>query len=131
MAQEKLGQEPNHELIRAMGPFGAGLAATGEVCGNIVGALAVFGLMFSRSREEEREDPLMWAYSQDFLRCFRDRIGPGSILCSDIIGVDWKDKNQTRSFYGSEKYKECLRITGDTAKLVGEKIDKYLSEKTR
>ena len=116
-------------MIKAMGPFGAGLAATGEVCGNVVGALAFFGLIFSRSREEEKENPLMWKYSQEFLGRFREEIGRGSILCRDIIGVDWKDKDQARNFHDSEKYQECLRITGETAKIVGEMLEKYQIEK--
>jgi C_GCAxxG_C_C family probable redox protein len=109
-----------------MGPFGAGLAATGEVCGNVVGALAAFGLMFSRSREEERESPLMWSYSQRFLQRFREEIGGGSILCRDLIGVDWQDKAQAKDFHVSEKYRECLRITGETAKIVGGMIEQHL-----
>jgi len=113
-----------------MGPFGAGLAATGEVCGNVVGALAVFGLVFSRSRGEEKEDILMWVYSQKFLSRFREEISQGSLLCRDIIGVDWKDKSQARNFHDSEKYKKCLRITGETAKIVGEILDQYRAGKT-
>ncbi len=129
MAQEKLGQEPNEGLVRAMGPFGAGLAASGEVCGNVVGALATFGLIFSRSREEEDENPLMWKYSQKFMRSFKERIGGGSIFCRDLIGVDWKDKEQVKNFHSSGKYKECLRFTGEAARLLGEMIDQYESEK--
>ena len=116
-------------MIKAMGPFGAGLAATGEVCGNVVGALAVFGLIFSRSREEEKENPLMWRYSQEFLGRFREEIGRGSILCRDIVGVDWKDKNQVRNFHASEKYRKCLRVTGETAKIVGEMLEQYQAGK--
>jgi len=114
-----------------MGPFGAGLAATGEVCGNIVGALAVFGLVFSRSREDEKENPLMWMYSREVLRHFKEEITKGSILCRDIIGVDWQDRNQARNFHGSEKYRECLRITGETAEMVGKILDRYRAETRR
>lgn len=124
-----MGQGANADLIKSMGPFGAGLAATGEVCGNVVGALAVFGLVFSRSREEEQENPLMWRYSREFLRRFKEEIGRGSILCRDIIGVDWKDRNQSSNFHASEKYRECLRITRETAKIIGEMLDKYQAEK--
>jgi C_GCAxxG_C_C family probable redox protein len=126
---EKLGQEPNEGLVRSMGAFAGGLATTGHVCGSLVGALAVFGLVFSRSKEEEKEDPLMWSYSQEFLRCFREEIVQGSILCRDIIGVDWKDKNQIRDHFKGETRRECLRITGETAKIVGEMLDQYLAEK--
>jgi C_GCAxxG_C_C family probable redox protein len=125
VAQEKLGQELNYGLMKAMGPFGAGLAATGDVCGNVIGALAVFGLMFSRSRAEDKESPLMWKCSQEFQRSFREELGQGSILCRDIIGVDWKDRDQAKQFHDSEKFRECLRITGETAKIVGKMIDQY------
>jgi C_GCAxxG_C_C family probable redox protein len=119
----------NEGLIRAMGPFGAGLAATGEVCGSVIGALAAFGLMFSRSREEERESPLMWSYSQRFLHRFKDEIGGGCIRCRDLIGVDWSDREQAKHFHSSEKYGECLRITGETARIVGEMIDRHFAER--
>jgi C_GCAxxG_C_C family probable redox protein len=123
VAQEKLGGEPNPDLIKAMGPFGAGLGATGDVCGSVIGGLAVFGLIFSRAREDEKESPMMWFYSRQFLRRFREEIGRGSLLCRDIIGVDWNDKDQAGSFHGSEKYRKCLEISGETARIVGEIID--------
>jgi C_GCAxxG_C_C family probable redox protein len=126
---EKLRYEPNDGLIRAMGSFGAGLAATGDVCGSAIGGLAAFGLVFSRSREEEKEDLLMWRYGQEFLRRFREEIAEGGLCCRDIIGVDWKDKGQAKSFHSSEKYRKCLRITGETAKLVGEMLDRRQLER--
>ncbi len=53
----KMGQEANEGADPGHGAVRAGLAATGEVCGNVVGALAAFGLMFSRSREEDGRVP--------------------------------------------------------------------------
>ena len=112
-----------------MGSFGAGLAATGDVCGNVIGALAVFGLLFSRSKPEEKENPLMWSYSRKFLGRFRDELGRGSLLCRDIIEVDWEDRNQTQNFHAGEKYRKCLKITGETAQIVGKMLDQYRAEK--
>ncbi len=57
VGQEKLGRKDD-EVVKAMGAFGGGLGGNGEVCGAAVGAIAVMGLRFSRSREEEKEDPI-------------------------------------------------------------------------
>ena len=51
--------------VRAMGAFAGGLGANGEVCGALVGALAVVGLRFGRNREDEKEDPKMWSYTRE------------------------------------------------------------------
>jgi C_GCAxxG_C_C family probable redox protein len=109
-----------------MGAFGGGLGGNGEVCGAVVGALAVIGLRFSRGREEEKEDPKMWIYTREFLKRFREEIihKHASILCREIAGVDWTDREQAKNFYRSEKALECGRIVGDTAQLVGELLER-------
>ncbi len=107
-----------------MGAFGGGLGGNGEVCGAVVGALAVMGLRFSRAREEEKEDPRMWAYAQDILHRFREIVkNHGGIFCREITGVDWKDREQAKAFYRSEKVLECGRIVGDTTRMVGELLE--------
>ncbi len=124
IAQEKLGRK-NEEVIRAMGAFGGGLGGNGEVCGALVGALAVLGLRFSRAREDEKEDPRMWSYAQELLKRFRDEIvkNQSGFLCREIAGVDWNDKEQVRAFRKSEKVLECGRIVGETAVLIGELLE--------
>jgi len=109
-----------------MGAFGGGLGGNGEVCGALVGALGVLGLRFSRSQEEEKEDPRMWPYAQELMRRFRDEVvrEHGSILCREIAGVDWTVREQVKSFYRGDKALECGRIVGDTAKLIGELLER-------
>ncbi len=119
--------------MKAMGAFGGGLGGNGEVCGAVVGALAVMGLRFSRASEDEKEDPRMWSYTHEVLARFRKEItqSHGSILCREITGVDWKDREQTKSFYKSEKVLECGRIAGDTAMLVGELLERATEPEAR
>jgi C_GCAxxG_C_C family probable redox protein len=114
--------------MKAMGAFGGGLGGNGEVCGAVVGALAVMGLRFSRASEDEKEDPKMWSYAQEVLERFRKEIAKnhGSILCRDIARINWKDREQTRGFYKSEKALECGRIVGDMAVLVGELLERVM-----
>ncbi len=109
-----------------MGAFGGGLGGNGEVCGALAGALAVIGLRFSRAREDEKEDPRMWAYAQEAFQRFSGIVKKhGDILCREIARVDWKDREQVRSFYRSEKVLECGRIVGETAQMVGELIERH------
>ncbi len=109
-----------------MGGFGAGLGGNGEVCGAVVGALAALGLKCSRGREEEKEDPRMWPYSHELLKRFREEIvkNHASILCGEIARVDWKNREQVKSFYKGDKVLECGRIVGDTARLTGELLER-------
>jgi C_GCAxxG_C_C family probable redox protein len=114
------------EVIKAMGAFGGGLGGNGEVCGAVAGALAALGMRFSRGREEEKEDPRMWTFTREFLQRFREEIVQNhrGILCREIAGVDWQDREQAKNFYRGEKAIECTRIVGDTARLVGELLER-------
>ena len=109
-----------------MGAFGGGLGGNGEVCGAVVGALGVMGLRFSRGREGEKEDPRMWAFTHELLQRFREEIVQNhkGILCREIAGVDWRDREQVKNFYEGEKVLECSRIVGNTAQLVGELLER-------
>ena len=108
-----------------MGAFGGGLGGNGEVCGAVAGALAALGMRFSRSREEEKEDPRMWIYTKELLKRFSEELSPnrGHILCREIAGVDWDDREQVKQFYKGEKALVCRRLVGDTARLIGELLD--------
>ena len=110
-----------------MGAFAGGLGANGELCGSLVGALAVLGLKFGRNREDEKEDPRMWSYTRELLKRFREEIVQrhGSIRCREITGIDWMNRGQVTSFYlPNEIFLECTRIVGDTAKLIGEILER-------
>ena len=106
-----------------MAAYGGGLG-TGEVCGAVFGALAVFGLRFSRGKDEEKEDPRMWALVRRFVARFRDEIGQGKLYCRDIAGVDWTDVAALKAFYKSEKILDCRDLTGATARLLGEFMER-------
>jgi hypothetical protein len=117
--------EKDWEVVRAwerLRRFGA----NGELCGSLVGALAVLGLKFGRNREDEKEDPRMWSYTRELLKRFREEIvqSHGGIRCLEIAGVDWRNREQVQSFYNGEKFLECARIVGDTAKLTGELLER-------
>jgi C_GCAxxG_C_C family probable redox protein len=108
-----------------MGAFGGGLGGNGEACGALAGALAVMGLRFSRAREDEKEDPRMWSYAHEVLDRFREIVkNHGGIRCRDIVDVDWKDREQAKAYYKSEKVLECGRIIADTVQMLGELLER-------
>jgi C_GCAxxG_C_C family probable redox protein len=109
------------EVFRAMGAFRGGWGLNGKVCGALIGALAVLGLRFSRGRGKNKEDPRMWGYSRELLKRFREEIvqSHGGICCREIAGVDWMNREQVANYFKGEKFLECARIVGDTAKLTG------------
>jgi C_GCAxxG_C_C family probable redox protein len=108
--------------MRAVGPLGGGLGR-GEVCGAVTGAVAVFGLIFSRGKEEERENLRMWPHIQTFIDRFERDIGRGSIYCRDIAGADSRDLEAVKAFHRSGKILDCRRLTGETARLLGEFLE--------
>ena len=125
VGQEKL-EKRGDDVIRAMGAFGGGLGGNGEVCGALVGAMAVLGLCYSRAHQHEKENPKMCAAAQELLRRFRDEAvdQEGTIYCRDIADVDWTDRAQAREFYSGDKVKRCIRIVGHTAFILGELLER-------
>jgi C_GCAxxG_C_C family probable redox protein len=112
-----------------MDAFGGGLGAHGEVCGAIIGGLAVIGLIFGRSKATSEKDWRMRKYSDIFMQRFKDEVANGKILCRDIAQVDWRDQDQVRYFRESGKNIECQILTGKTAKIIGEILEQSLAEK--
>jgi hypothetical protein len=65
----------------------------------------------------------MWHFTREFTNRFSREIGGGSILCRDIIQVDWTNRDQVREFYRG-KSRKCIELVGKTARLLGETIEK-------
>ncbi len=119
----------NDDLIRAMDPFGGGLGACGEVCGAVIGGLAVIGLLFGRVEGGSPPDMNMWVFSQMFIRRFRKEITDGKILCRDIVAVNWTDPGEVDAFRQGEKFRKCTRLVGESSRLLCELIDRFTKGK--
>ena len=65
----------------------------------------------------------MWKYAHELMKRFNGEIAGGSILCRDIVNVDWMDQNQVKEYRQGQKHMDCRKLTGRTAKLVGEIIE--------
>jgi len=113
----------DENLIKAMESFGGGLAAHGEVCGAVVGGLAVIGLHFGRSKSGSEADKRIWKCTSLFMKRFREEVAEGKLLCRDIAGVNWRDRDQVTKYYGGEKLKSCQALAGKTARILGELLE--------
>ncbi len=80
---DRAGISAEHAL-RVAGPFGGGIARTGEVCGALSGALMVLGLLYGQDRAEAKEQ--IYAIAREFSEQFRRR--HGSILCRELLHHD-------------------------------------------
>jgi C_GCAxxG_C_C family probable redox protein len=113
----------DENLIRAMDSFGGGLAAHGEVCGAVIGGLAVIGLRYGRPKSGNEADTRMWKHSGMFMKRFREQVSDGKLLCRDIAGVNWRDQDQVKKYNEGEKFRSCQILAGKTAKLIGELLE--------
>jgi len=124
VGQEKLGREISMDLVAAMDAFGGGLGAHGETCGALIGGLAVVGLMDGRSGGGGYPDMKMWQHARELVKRFRQEVAGGHILCRDIVAVDWTDPGQVKAYREGPKREHCRKITGQTARLIGEIIER-------
>ncbi len=108
-----LGMDVPGEMVRALTGFGGGLGHAGCACGALTGSAVVLGLLRGRTSAEESRDP---AYT--LARDFHDRFEAnfGSTCCRSL---------NPHPFDTKEHLRNCLKITGGTAKLLAD----YLNEK--
>ena len=107
-----------------MDVFGGGLGAHGEVCGALVGGLAVIGMMFGRSQGNMPADFRMWKYAHEFMKRFREDVANGTILCRDIVKINWMDEMEVKEYRTGPKRDLCRKLTGRTARILGEIIER-------
>jgi C_GCAxxG_C_C family probable redox protein len=126
VGQERLGIV-NPEVIKAVGAFGGGIASTGNVCGCLLGGVAVLSQATGKDTPQGREHPDMWRLTYKLVRRFQKLCEPyGGIECRRIAQVDWHDRDQVRAFYRgphSRRQQHCAPLVAATAELLGRILD--------
>ena len=104
--QEKLGIS-SPEVVKAVGLYGGGISGTGEVCGALLGGIALISSLYSRADLEDKESPRMWKLGH-------------------IARVDWGDRDQVNAFYKDQdsRRKHCYEVVEETARALGEILEK-------
>jgi hypothetical protein len=126
VGQEKLGTT-NPDVIKAVGLFGGGVAGTGDVCGALLGGMACISSQCSRGTVDEPESPRMFKLGHLLDEAFTEITSPfGGKECSKIAEVDWLDRKQVEAFYSApeSRRKYCQDVVGETARALGELIDR-------
>ncbi|KPK27398.1 MAG: hypothetical protein AMJ61_05835 [Desulfobacterales bacterium SG8_35_2] len=112
--------------VKAVGAYGGGIASSGNVCGILLGGVAMISSMYSRGNLDEKENSRLWALSNKFLKKFEELAEPyGGMDCRDIAGVDWKNREEVREYYGNpdSRRKICIRLVGEAACILGELLE--------
>ena len=93
----------------------------------MLGAVAMISNIYSRASLEEKENPRIWAASKKFMKEFEKMTEPfGGINCSDIARVNWSNKLAVSKYYKdpNSNRKECIRLVGEAAFVLGELLEK-------
>lgn len=131
MGQEKLNMI-DESVIKSVGIFGGGIASTGNVCGILLGGVALISSLYSRGNLEEKEDPRLWSLGSKFTRKFEELTKEfGGMNCCDIAQVDWRNRDAVKDYYSNPESRRniCIKLLGDAAYILGEMIEQEMSEK--
>lgn len=110
---EALGIPVNEQALRMTTGFGGGLGHAGCVCGALAASVMSLGLLKGRTdATQSREEA--YALSEEFHHRFQEKFGA---TCCRVLNP--------HPFETREHMVNCVKITGNTAKLLME----YLEEK--
>ncbi|HBX22352.1 MAG TPA: hypothetical protein DEF34_01770 [Desulfotomaculum sp.] len=111
--RELVAPDLNPELVRVFTGYGGGLGHAGCMCGALTGSVAILGLLTGRvNNEGDREK--CYEHARNFHDRFEQKY---SATCCRVLNP--------HPFDTTEHLKNCLKITGNTAKMLTE----YLTEK--
>lgn len=112
--REYLAPEMPPESVKLVTGFGAGLGQGGCMCGALTGSIVALNMLKGRTcKEDSREES--YACAKEFHDLFKKQF---NVTCCRALN--------THPFGTKEHATTCLKITGNTAKLLME----YLLEKT-
>ncbi|MCI5208682.1 MAG: C_GCAxxG_C_C family protein [Candidatus Electrothrix sp. ATG2] len=114
-------EPPSSEVVAAMAPFAGGMGSTGQVCGALSGALATIGYTLGKTTPQQDNHKQMCSVSYAMIQKFTEITqAHGSIQCSDIAQVDWKDKEAVQYFRKNpdSTRKNCVKVVRETSNVL-------------
>jgi C_GCAxxG_C_C family probable redox protein len=111
--RELLAPELDPSLVRLMTGFGGGLGESGCLCGALTGAIASLNMMKGRTTNQSSRDEA-YQLAKEFTEKFTDKYG---VTCCRALNP--------YPFETKEHLTNCLKITGNTSKMLAE----FLEEK--
>lgn len=112
--KDDLGMDAN--IVKLFTGFGRGLGEAGCVCGALMGAISVIGLLTGRTTTDKGERDACYSFSKEFHDRFKNQFK--TTCCRVLNSHDFKTR---------EHAVNCLKITGETSKmLMGYLLEKQL-----
>ena len=118
--RELLAPDLDPSLVRLFTGFGSGVGEAGCMCGALTGSISAINMVKGRTSNLDSRDEA-YKYAREFSERFIEKYGA---TCCRILNP--------YPFETEEHLKNCLKITGNTAKLLMEFIiDKNLCDETQ
>lgn len=111
VVNDYLGNPLPRETVRLASGFPVGMGMAGCSCGALTGGVMALGLKYGRTAPGA-EMPGMFEAAKELHDRFKQRFGS---TCCRVLIKDFE-------FGGTEHIKHCIRVTGETAAMVMEKI---------
>ncbi|MFZ5634670.1 MAG: C-GCAxxG-C-C family (seleno)protein [Bacillota bacterium] len=111
--RDLLGLDVPREMVRAFTGLGGGLGHAGCMCGALTGSALLLGLLKGRTDVEQSRDEA-YALTREFHDKFESNYG--YTCCRSL---------NPHPFDSREHLRNCIKITGNTAKMLAE----FLNEK--
>ncbi len=90
---EQMGKS-NPDLIRAMNGLANGLGYSGELCGALIGGVALLGVYTGKGTPEQEENPRLDFMVEDLVKWFKAEYSEpfGGIRCEEILAGDSQNR---------------------------------------
>ena len=106
--REYLAPEISPETVKLVTGFGGGLGHAGCLCGALTGSVVALNMLKGRTSSQEKRD-----VAYDLVRRFHDHF-------EEKFGYTCCRALNPHPFDTKEYFKHCIKITGNTAKLLME-----------
>ncbi|MEZ0329352.1 MAG: C-GCAxxG-C-C family protein [Dissulfuribacterales bacterium] len=106
-------------VAASLSPFGGGMGSSGNVCGNLSGALAVLGVLMGKREPKLQDDKNIWRASNRMVRKFEEITKEyGGMNCRDIARIDWRSREDVKAFRTdpNSRKRECCRVMDKTVR---------------
>ncbi|GAA0219400.1 C-GCAxxG-C-C family protein [Metaclostridioides mangenotii] len=111
---DALGQPFSPEITRMASSFPIGLGKAQCLCGAVSGGEMALGIVYGRVHGEAM-DPKMFELSKDLHDFIKKEYGS---TCCRVITKKWNGDN----FMSPERKEHCIKITGEVAEWVADKL---------
>jgi len=113
----------NKEILKSATGFGGGIGNMGSTCGAFIGGVLILGILYGRtSLKHFKEKEETYLYCSRWYKIFVSHFK--SCNCCDILGVDLRDNNLRKRYWGEKANREkCAKlVVGETAQIFLELI---------